>query len=161
MTYKPIIDPMVVFFEAQGYYLSERQFKFCVLMLEKGNAIVAAKLAGFPNPAASGPSLFSSYADILHQWREHNSYDFNLVRNIYTRQCHASKPEMVNAEAVKANPAIEPEYEHVPDDALQGKGAKGLRDLLGLDKSKELDLNVNTKVGLAPSTMEMLKNAYE
>ncbi len=157
----PVIDPMVLNFERQGFFLSPRQLEFCRFMFQYANAIKAAKKAGYPEPRINGPALFGMFKTPMDVYREEAGLDREGVLATYRRQMNSERRVLTNSDELKANPNIEPTYEYEPDENLAGKGAKGLRDVLGLDKAKGLDVNMNATVGLPPSTREMLDDAYD
>ena len=130
-------------------------------MFEHCNSAIAARKAGYPEPGIDGPELYDMFKAPMDAWRTEANMDREDVLHTYRRQLHAKKVELVNVEEIKANPEIEPIYEYTPNESLASTGAKGLRDVLGLDKAKGLDLNMSGNVGLTPSTQEMLDSAYK
>jgi hypothetical protein len=147
-----LIDPMVLSFERQGFYLTPRQVEFCRFMLKHGNSTRAARLAGIPDPEFNGQALYQMFRDPLNNWRVEIDFHRDLVLNGYTR--------MAQAVNIITNPDTD-EIEEIPNDNIQKIGFEGLRKVLGLDANQGLDLNMSGRIGLPITLQEKMANAYK
>jgi hypothetical protein len=158
----PVIDPMVLFFERQGFFLTIRQLEFCRFMLKHGDAVKAARLSDYPEPKDNGPALYGMFLGPLNAWREETNFDYNLALGVYRRQAQAENKIISNAAEVAASAGdIEVEYDHVPNERVAGKGADGLCRMLGFNAAQGLDVNLGGSVELPVTLREKLDNAYK
>jgi len=160
MSTEQIYDQMVLFFERQGIYLTPRQVDFCRLFLKYQDATKAARLAGYPDPKDCGENLYIMYREYISAWQSELDRDKDLVMTNYRRMAQATVRVITNREEMMINKEAEAIYEDVPDDKTRAIGCKGIRDVLGLDKTKEVDLNLRGRVELPASTREKMDKVY-
>jgi hypothetical protein len=132
------INPFQVFAETQGVYLADRELKFCLEFIRTSDARKAVTVAGYTDIEEAAVQLFTEHRSLIEKWKEHKQSDYYNVLDVH-RRAMAAGLEIKEEGTDKVT-------EFIHDHKTQNMGAKGIREVMGLDAAVKQETTIKGEI---------------